>query len=166
MQTCWEFNNCDKLEVCDFYKTAKENNTQDFCRCWEEDSSFCKMTECVGRCVDCEYFLEVRKVEGKSFKILTNKNNSKEIIIEVNTAVTSYNIYKFEDRVIKEILKNKTDLITFDFKKTERIDSSFLGCLLVIKNFLDDSRNIKLINLSDHCKKLFERVQFDKLFSI
>jgi len=59
------------------------------------------------------------------------------------------------------------DQIQIDFSKTQNIDSGGLGMLLQLRTFIgEEANNITLIGLSDSILKIFEVVNFEKLFKI
>lgn len=59
------------------------------------------------------------------------------------------------------------DEIVIDFAQTSHIDSGGLGMLLQLRTHLgEDSNNITLLGVSNNIKKVFEVVNFEKLFKI
>lgn len=62
---------------------------------------------------------------------------------------------------------DKTSLYVVDLKRTEHLDSSALGMLLVLRDFAGgDSSNITIANCSPDVKKIFTISSFDKLFTV
>jgi len=59
------------------------------------------------------------------------------------------------------------DEIVIDFSQTSHIDSGGLGMLLQLRTHLDeDSSKITLQGVSSNIQKVFEVVNFEKLFKI
>ncbi len=58
-------------------------------------------------------------------------------------------------------------LFTVDLRQTEHIDSSALGMLLNMRNFLGgDAAKIEIVNSAPGIRKIFEISRFDKKFTI
>jgi len=66
--------------------------------------------------------------------------------------------------------KDKFDLVTkvvLDFKKVNRIDSSGMGMLLILKRFFGgDDADINIINTNPYIKKKIISINFQTLFNI
>jgi anti-anti-sigma factor len=68
-------------------------------------------------------------------------------------------------------LNNETESIVVDFHRTRNIDSSSLGMLLVLKDFVEKTCNsitdsIQLKNCAEEVEVVFEIANFDRLFLI
>lgn len=62
---------------------------------------------------------------------------------------------------------NEFDDIVIDFSETSHIDSGGLGMLLQLRTHLgEDSNKITLSGISDNILKVFEVVNFEKLFKM
>lgn len=67
----------------------------------------------------------------------------------------------------KGLLEKGTVNYTFDFSDCEFIDSTGLGALVsVYKNCVEHNGSIKLTNLKEEVRKLFELTRLDKVFEI
>ncbi|MBF0382985.1 MAG: STAS domain-containing protein, partial [Magnetococcales bacterium] len=65
--------------------------------------------------------------------------------------------------------KNETGILNYmlDFRKTNSIDSSALGMMMIFREFAEErSADIKIINCSPQIMKMFEIAQFHILFKI
>ncbi|NRB39235.1 MAG: STAS domain-containing protein [Pseudomonadales bacterium] len=60
----------------------------------------------------------------------------------------------------------KHNIYNVDFRDTEYMDSSGLGMLLNMRDFLDDAVEINLINCRSQVKKVLMISRFDKKFTI
>ena len=57
--------------------------------------------------------------------------------------------------------------ITIDLARTEYVDSSALGMLLVLRDKVGDNKNaIKIINARPEVKKILKIANFDQLFTL
>lgn len=80
--------------------------------------------------------------------------------IDINT---SPQVKKIFDKVIKD----KSGKVLIDLQKVEYIDSSGLATLVeILKNIKSYGGRLKLSNLSDKVKSLFEITKLEKLFDI
>lgn len=53
-----------------------------------------------------------------------------------------------------------------DFEKTKHMDSSALGMLLLLREYVGDVRKVKLIRCSNEIKKILEICHFQDIFEI
>jgi anti-anti-sigma factor len=73
----------------------------------------------------------------------------------------------FEANYQKIISNPATEKLIVDFTEVERIDSSALGMLLVLRNHTEETKkNLHLANPSDVVRNVFEIACFNKLFTI
>lgn len=70
----------------------------------------------------------------------------------------------------RESYENSPSAVTkyvVDLKRTEHLDSSALGMLLVLRDFSGgDKSNIAIVNASQEVKKIFTISSFEKLFDV
>jgi len=72
-----------------------------------------------------------------------------------------------EFRKVSENEAKEALAITIDLGRTEYIDSSALGMLLVLRDRVGDSKSaIKIINARPEVKKILQIANFDKLFTL
>lgn len=53
-----------------------------------------------------------------------------------------------------------------DFEKTKHMDSSALGMLLLLREYVGDIRKVKLVRCSNEIKKILEICHFQDIFDI
>lgn len=66
-------------------------------------------------------------------------------------------------RVLKDV--DKDIIVILDFRKTTYIDSSGLGILLWLRNWLGDESKIVLVNISNYVWKILRMANFQILFN-
>lgn len=69
--------------------------------------------------------------------------------------------------ILEKFAQNDLDVLVLNFEKTKFIDSAGLGMLLIAKQFTEDN-NKKLIlqKVGSSVAKIFDTMNFDKLFTI
>jgi anti-anti-sigma factor len=74
---------------------------------------------------------------------------------------------EFKEKIFELLDQTTPPRVIFDFKKLQFIDSSGLGCLLSILRKLNSRGTpLKLANLSEPVRSLFELVLMHKIFDI
>lgn len=90
--------------------------------------------------------------------------NNYVLKIAKNFTVDEVAVFRNE---VKELLKKGISNYTFDFSDCDFIDSTGLGVLVsVYKRCAEFNGSIKLINLKEEVRKLFELTRLDKVFEI
>jgi len=70
-------------------------------------------------------------------------------------------------RKLSESQTNNVKSISIDLSRTDYIDSSALGMLLILRDKVGDNKSaIKIINAKPDVKKILEIANFDKLFTL
>jgi len=70
-------------------------------------------------------------------------------------------------RKLSESQANNVKAISIDLSRTDYIDSSALGMLLILRDKVGDNKSaIKIINAKPDVKKILEIANFDKLFTL
>ncbi|MBE0470495.1 MAG: STAS domain-containing protein [Methyloprofundus sp.] len=70
-------------------------------------------------------------------------------------------------RTLSEVTAKGVGSITIDLGRTEYVDSSALGMLLVLRDKVGNQQNsIKIINARPDVKKILTIANFDKLFTV
>lgn len=70
-------------------------------------------------------------------------------------------------RKLSEQASNNVNSITIDLGRTEYVDSSALGMLLVLRDKVGEKQSaIKIINARPDVKKILQIANFDKLFTV
>ena len=88
------------------------------------------------------------------------------VIVEVDGQLIVGNRQDLKQRVLDE-LANGTTRVLVDFARAGYIDSSGLGVLVSLaKRLRDEGGELKLCNLNDDLRTLFELTKLDTLFSI
>ena len=87
-------------------------------------------------------------------------------VLEIPENFTVDEVAKFRVEVKERIDKGTVNYI-FDFARCEFIDSTGLGALVsVYKRCAEHNGSIKLRNLKEEVRKLFELTRLDKVFEI
>lgn len=88
-----------------------------------------------------------------------------EIIISI-IGRFDFRLHK-EFRKVFEQIEEPIKSVIFDFKKTEYLDSSALGMLLMVKEKLNGGKqNISIINVNLEIKNILDISNFGRLFNI
>ena len=70
-------------------------------------------------------------------------------------------------RKLSENQANNVKAISIDLSRTDYIDSSALGMLLILRDKVGDNKSaIKIVNAKLDVKKILEIANFDKLFTL
>jgi len=94
---------------------------------------------------------------------LSNKNTA--LVITVDGRFDASLLDEF--RVSYENVPDSVVTYIVDLKRTEHLDSSALGMLLVLRDFAGgDKSKVEIINASDEVKKIFTISSFEKLFNV
>ncbi|MDG4812988.1 STAS domain-containing protein [Hydrogenovibrio sp. 3SP14C1] len=95
--------------------------------------------------------------------MITYKLKDQTLWIHVSDKFTIDSFADFQAAYTENEFKD----IVIDFSETSHIDSGGLGMLLQLRTHLgEDSNRITLCGLSDHILKVFEVVNFEKLFKM
>jgi HptB-dependent secretion and biofilm anti anti-sigma factor len=91
--------------------------------------------------------------------------DKKELVIRV-TGRFDFSLHQ-DFRKVSDMNKEDIDRIIIDLSKTDYLDSSALGMLLVLREKINNNKNsIQLINAKPEVKKIFQIANFDQLFTI
>lgn len=98
--------------------------------------------------------------------IITEKNeNSKQVTIRIDGRFDFGSHHDFRD-AYRECNEANTEFL-LDMSKTEYMDSSALGMILLLKEHAGTlGGDIKIINSTKDIKNILEIANFDKLFSV
>lgn len=98
---------------------------------------------------------EIKMIQSKTV------NGTLEIKITDKFTVDSFNDFQ------KAYSEGSYNAVSIDFSETSHIDSGGLGMLLQLRTFLGDRADIiTLKGISDQILKVFEVVNFEKLFKM
>lgn len=88
------------------------------------------------------------------------------VIIEIEGQLVVGNRQELKQKLLEELEKGGRKFL-IDFAKTGYIDSSGLGVLVSLsKKIREQGGNLRLANLNDDLKTLFELTKLDTLFQI
>ena len=90
-----------------------------------------------------------------------------EIILEIQIAEVYERLEERTEHSFKNLfseLAEKGKNVTLDFKNVEVVDSLFIGQLIILhKKLKEQGKQLKIENLNDMLKDLFERLRLDYL---
>jgi len=90
-------------------------------------------------------------------------NGGRSVLITVSGKFDLHSHRDFRDSYCNE---NPAAAYTLDLTKTESIDSSALGIMLLLREFAGgDDADINIRGCSEKIKKIFKYTNFEKLFS-
>lgn len=88
------------------------------------------------------------------------------LVIKIQGELDALVAPKFKDKISKE-LENGRKKFVIDFRELEHINSLAMGILRgKLKAVKEQNGDIKLSNLNEHIKDLFEMIGLDELFEI
>ncbi|MDP2177982.1 STAS domain-containing protein [Methylicorpusculum sp.] len=91
--------------------------------------------------------------------------DKKELVIRV-TGRFDFSLHQ-DFRKVSDMDKQAIDRIIIDLSRTDYLDSSALGMLLVLREKINNNKNaIHLIHAKPEVKKIFQIANFDQLFTI
>ncbi|MBS3955523.1 MAG: STAS domain-containing protein [Methylomicrobium sp.] len=91
--------------------------------------------------------------------------DKKELVIRV-TGRFDFSLHQ-DFRKVSDMDKQDIDRIIIDLSRTDYLDSSALGMLLVLREKINNNKNaIQLIHAKPEVKKIFQIANFDQLFTI
>lgn len=89
------------------------------------------------------------------------------IITPLGESLDARETPEFKEKVFKLIDQSSCSAVVFDLKKVTFIDSSGLGCFLsILRRLNKQGGTLRLTNLSDSVRSLFELVLMHKIFDI
>ena len=96
---------------------------------------------------------------------LTKTYNSKELTIEVGTALNTDNASDFKREILDEM--GNFDSLILDFKNLEYISSNLIEILINLKKKLE-SQNIpfKIIHVNENIKSILKAASIDEILNI
>lgn len=98
-------------------------------------------------------------------EVINKNQNESEITIRISGKFI-FKMYKEFSHVYLGT-KGKYDKYILDMKETKYMDSSILGMLLQMREYLDTSKdNIHIINCNPYLMSIFKISNFDRLFTI
>ncbi len=99
-----------------------------------------------------------------TFEVHLNKSNN-ELQVKVSGRF-DFSVHQDFRKLSDEAAKGVSS-ISIDLERTEYVDSSALGMLLVLRDKVDNQQNvIKIINARPEVKKILTIANFDKLFTL
>ncbi len=95
------------------------------------------------------------------------KELSKEqILLQINGPIEGQSVEIFQ-QYLDELLASPYNTIIFDLSKSDCIDSSSLGKILVFrKKLIDQKRSLQIRGCSDELYKIFKLIMFDRIIDI
>ncbi len=98
--------------------------------------------------------------------IVKAEYSEKDAEIFVSGEIDIYNAQQFKEKIYR-IVENSTGDVSIDCSGLNYMDSTGLGVFVgALKKARHNERNIHIINIKDHIKKLFVITGLDKLFII
>lgn len=96
---------------------------------------------------------------------VTVNASTKELVVKISGRF-DFSLHQ-DFRKISEGTAQNVKSITIDLARTDYIDSSALGMLLILRDKVGDNKGlIKVINATADVKKILQIANFDKLFTL
>jgi anti-sigma B factor antagonist len=94
------------------------------------------------------------------------KKDGQVVVVDVEGQLIVGNRQELKQKVLDELEKGERKVL-IDFSRTGYIDSSGLGALVTLsKKIREQGGELRLANLNDDLKTLFELTKLDSLFQI